>query len=508
MLSGLGRGTTTAVTGIRQVFHNIRLINDNTEVELSRENGGATMYSNYCTLINWIGYTHPDADENHQIEYAYPTKSLVRSIEKLTYTGTSHYPVHFLTKGQRPENCVPFGSRSCAANDGEVVRLLRSTYIDKNSKVAIFSNGGPNGGNVDDCTYIVEFDPEQVRVQQLWIPFTGTTKDFTIPIEVNLSKTFLIFGYSADNWGNRFDYNSVTAEFLDTTTLRFSRYASSGGVYIMAYLVECLQDQWFCGRDTDGSTTGASMQSYVSYNYSHDMRIVQGSNSVTDTSDDVDNNTYRLYPRQDHGFEWNRQATGGSMSRRHAETLEFNPDTGARVGGYWIDLNTASETKSTVNYDPLDLDRSIVFGTVTNSFNRANGTGASEVSNVCVRVELTGEQEITNSRHNSSTNYTYGWAQWIEWPEYKTHYFSGNVTERGEPVIREVACFRSDTHELMASTTSASGTGYYYMETSYSGSHYIICQDDIPGVNYNDLILGKMEPYPLPTYSGGQIIYG
>jgi hypothetical protein len=43
-------------------------------------------------------------------------------------------------------------------------------------------------------------------------------------------------------------------------------------------------------------------------------------------------------------------------------------------------------------------------------------------------------------------------------------------------------------------TTTSSGNGYYYLETTYSGSHYIVCLDDFAGEDYNDLIIGDVCP--------------
>jgi len=76
--------------------------------------------------------------------------------------------------------------------------------------------------------------------------------------------------------------------------------------------------------------------------------------------------------------------------------------------------------------------------------------------------------------------------------------FTGYVYEQGNPIQRTLYLHNRDTGELMATTTS-SGNGYYYMETTYSGAHYIVCLDDPGGVSYNDLIIGNV----LPTTTSG-----
>jgi hypothetical protein len=52
-------------------------------------------------------------------------------------------------------------------------------------------------------------------------------------------------------------------------------------------------------------------------------------------------------------------------------------------------------------------------------------------------------------------------------------------------------------------TTSVSGTGYFWVETTHSGSHYVVCLDDDAGVNYNHLIYGKI----YPTVISGSFAY-
>ena len=506
MMSSLGRGTTTAAAGRKTVHHTYRLINSNTEIECSRETTGYTMYSSYGGMIDWIGYTHPDADEKHQLNYAYPTNSLVRSMEKVY--GTDRISINYLSKGQRPENCVPFPSWRTGADLAEIVRLCRFHDIDQNSKIYSVAEGAGVGGDNDEIIYVIEFDPAQVRVQKIWYMMTGTSVNVTIPQEIDMTKTFMLFGYSVDNWGNRFDLNCITGSVTSSTELNFYRYASSAGVYLMIYLVECLQDQWAVSRVTTGSTTGANVYDYSNFINGVKGRFIQGSYSVTDTSNDCDNNTWRLYPRQDDGFQWNRQSTVGSIAKRNIEVVDFNPDLSISVGGGWFDMTSQSIETKTTKSGPLDLERSMVAPTIANDWNRVNGTTTNDASQIKVKLELTDESTITCSRYDKGANYTYGWYQWVEWPEYKTHYFEGIVTENNVPIERQVACFRADTNEMMGSTVSASGTGFYHIETTYSGTHYIVCQDDDPPVDYNHLILGKMEPYPLPTFSGGEIIYG
>jgi hypothetical protein len=78
-----------------------------------------------------------------------------------------------------------------------------------------------------------------------------------------------------------------------------------------------------------------------------------------------------------------------------------------------------------------------------------------------------------------------------------SYYFSGYVYEQGSPIQRTLYLHNRSDGGLEDSTTS-SGNGYYYLETTYSGAHYIVCLDDPAGEDYNDLIIGNV----IPTISG------
>ena len=74
-------------------------------------------------------------------------------------------------------------------------------------------------------------------------------------------------------------------------------------------------------------------------------------------------------------------------------------------------------------------------------------------------------------------------------------YFSGYVYEESEtnPVSRNVYCYNRSDGTLINSTTS-SGNGYYYLDTTYSGAHFVVALDDESGESYNLVGLDYMIP--------------
>lgn len=80
------------------------------------------------------------------------------------------------------------------------------------------------------------------------------------------------------------------------------------------------------------------------------------------------------------------------------------------------------------------------------------------------------------------------------------YYFEGNVNDIlniDNNTVWRVKCFNAITNEFMSDTLSDAVTGNYFLETIYSGEHFIICEDADINPNYNDLILGRMIPKEL-----------
>lgn len=81
----------------------------------------------------------------------------------------------------------------------------------------------------------------------------------------------------------------------------------------------------------------------------------------------------------------------------------------------------------------------------------------------------------------------------IVW-DFVAGYFDGYVYDRGYPVVRTIRCYNREDGSYIGETTSSGAGGYYYLTTTYSGAHYLVCLDDVGGVDYNDLIIGNVYP--------------
>ena len=74
-------------------------------------------------------------------------------------------------------------------------------------------------------------------------------------------------------------------------------------------------------------------------------------------------------------------------------------------------------------------------------------------------------------------------------------YYYGYVMENTvTPAARVVRLYLRSTGELMDETTSQASDGYYYLTTTVSGEHFIVCFDDDAGLDYNALVLDRLPP--------------
>ena len=74
------------------------------------------------------------------------------------------------------------------------------------------------------------------------------------------------------------------------------------------------------------------------------------------------------------------------------------------------------------------------------------------------------------------------------------YYYHGYVKEKGAYVTRKVYLYKRNTGALIDSCMSNASTGYYLLETSVSGEHFVVALDDDAGDTYNALIEDRLYP--------------
>jgi hypothetical protein len=119
-------------------------------------------------------------------------------------------------------------------------------------------------------------------------------------------------------------------------------------------------------------------------------------------------------------------------------------------------------------------------------------------------VYTTGQIQYSSSGSPTTNNYVttptagYGPSYSNDWyVPLNIAYFNGYVTEGGVPVQRTINLYDRATGAFIDTTTSDPSTGYYYMGTTSSGLHYIVCLDDPADPPQNDLIIGSAYPTAL-----------
>jgi hypothetical protein len=91
-------------------------------------------------------------------------------------------------------------------------------------------------------------------------------------------------------------------------------------------------------------------------------------------------------------------------------------------------------------------------------------------------------------------SYSSDWYVPLDYPP--VGYFDGYVMEEGSPVQRTINLYKRTNGQFIGTTTS-NPSGYYYINTTFSGMHYIVALDAPADPLYNDLIIGSAYPTAL-----------
>lgn len=483
-------------------FGTIRIINyDTGEYEISK--GGAS-YLSYMggQFINWTGYHYQNANNVTGTQ----TKSFINSIQKDSFSTSSGLMCVWLRYNQDITKCVPFINNSGASSDGYQLRLLKSVYRYDNPDCFAIRFGANSTDNRKVLSYIVEFNKD-IKIQYGSGYISGTSKTFIIE-NVNLNRSFLHFYAHSDSWSKAFRAHAVCGYFSSSTELSFTRNYSDGSIYISWYVIECPDwgedSYWTVYHSITGTLTGTSVSNYLSTQPSIGRSIY----SVSYTHEEVNGYPYFGYYRvfnREHYIVLDRSNSGYNITASNVEVMEFSPTLvakGLKVYSNFYTLSTTNTLDISLKlntYDNFDIQRSMLLNWHNENITRVETydyQGLQEGHHYLEFKDTVGSgysNTITASKIGNAYT-SYGFYNAIQFPKYNKYYFSGYVTEQGNPVVRKLAAYKTSSGELTDTTLSISGTGYFYLETTDYEAHHIVAIDDDEGLSYNDLIYGKIYP--------------
>lgn len=512
-----GRTNSNSNQGIYSAFWTIRITDlENLEFIAERSTYSDAVSQPAFCFINWLGH-----DSSSSTNYV-KGNTLIASISYKVFSGLERKIGWYMEEGQNPASCVPFATWSILGADGDMRRSFRGFSFE-------YEFGLPHklymhkGANEDDYStgttgvYVVEFNPDMVKVQQ---GSTGySSNDFTVTIEeVDLDRAFLVFYSYGDSSAKLWREFLWSGTFDNSTTLRFRRSGTDGNGFITWYVAECLQEQW----KVQHLYTASFPSTVTTYTQQKTYRTDPGKTWTFVSYANNSSNLYMTYAgfylmyTSDNNVNINRNTANSSVYHMCSEVIEFSKEIDLLVLVDNSSITTNPQTVNTFQTNlPLSNNRTIVFNSMVNNLCKGTTTQTAgfdntflyneliDFNNLPVKVSLS-QGSVQDGTLTNSICIT-------EFPPYKTHYFEGYVTEESVPVVRDIYLYRSDTGELMDTTTSISGTGYFRVETTYSGVHHAVCLDDEAGESYNHLIYGKIYPDPIenvfnpdamPTTSG------
>lgn len=447
-------------------------------------------------IVDWRGYSSGTGIGRTD------TKSLVESVETFvfdsTVSGSATAPrsVHYLTKGQDPNQCVPFATWAVQEDTAYMEKMQCNFYLygDDNPYImSQFSSGSAQAQKYN--IQLVEFGKTHAKVQRGSTYMSGTDLDVTIE-QVDLDKAFLVFYVNGHAWSSTYQYYFVCGWWVDNSTIHFRRYGGSSEVTISYYIVECLNDEWKVYHSHEYvNAAGTYIYLNIGGRVQNSKSLYLTSYSHTVGNDYADRSFFRTAVRPDDNIEFNRQYNSYNIDHVSADVIEFRKDLDIRtVFSYFtIDASDSSADRSIALSPNLDTSRSIIINNSLHNFSRSVG-GGDQADYSFVKFSIDSPTSVSFERIPVGSYDTYGFYQIMEFPGYKAYYMEGHTYEEGYPAARTVRAYRADTGEVMDETTSSGTTGYFRLETTYSGAHYVICLDADAEPDFNDLIYGKIYP--------------
>ena len=479
---------TTNTSYLKYGWCTIELLSNET-IEMKLYDTSGTTVASAFSLIDWVGY-----------RAALPAKprphNMVRSIEVLTFTltGNEYQQTKYVTKGQDLNNCVPFYTlKSASANANTYESMVAALTFPEEGIVGACRGQYTSGmGQIDMTVNLIEFNSECIRVQQDDFYLHDTSIDISID-EVDLKHAFVMVSYYGYGIGNTYSNSFLEASFTDSTTLTLHRYTSDAGALMgRYYIIEALNEEFYVQTIQGSSSSTTTTVAYPEYTPNVGKTMFIGSIRSSYNGNAPSYGCTIVYSDLNHILI--NKSSGSGTIYYTVFAVEFNKLLDISIRQHKVYFGS-SDTHKEVSINEVDEERAAVIAS-THSINSTVGTTSAAYFPVAfseATITTSGTLLEIDKLYSGAASNTF--VHIVEFPEFNKYYFYGTVTEQGSPAPgRIVRAYRKDTGYLVDETTSASGTGYFYLETTYSGTHDIVCLDDMGGYSYNDLIYGDVIP--------------
>lgn len=429
------RSSSTVTTYVGSGFFTVCLTNSDTKYKLERGIAGYTGYPTFY-LVDWAGqdpqYTSTGTVSGTTSSGTCP----VKSVENISLTFPGYVAVQHLSKGQEVSNCVVFKSGYCDNTSVYNQQYNHETFSYFRGNELYLERGGPSWSGLVGAS-IVEFYPDQVRVQQgeFCIGINSVSTTVTLDVGVDVSKTFLVFGHIYGDTTVEWGAHTCIGYIASSTTIVFERGRSYTYPIMGAYyLVEDLKDWWVVSHHNSGSISSTNYSNLFKDCHSSRNGFALISSSLASTTDAPYYAGWRTYYHGPMQY-WADRYQGGASCKVSLQVIKFTDTNRTRV--HYKHTNLPGIDRTTT-YSPYDLFKGKL---VTPVFTNLNGLGRVNASSALANTSIfmcseynEDTNEITVSRNTNSnishetmnSVYTVCWDGYVADDFIPPEYFSHN----------------------------------------------------------------------------------
>jgi len=490
---GLSFGNET--TNMLNVLNRVRFEN---EEEINIIVANVATYGSVF-VISWEGI-----DLFGHNERVNSSNSVVESIEKYYLSSTENSKISkyglsmfacYLTNDQITNYCLPIVSFTCDSSTNIISHTRDSIVVLRRPDYFIVLTGILNILSTSIVVEIIEFSRNKFKEIQ-YKSFFFSSNETSIAIdEVNLNNTFCKFYNYIP--GTAMNEGRVSFRYDSSSQLTFFVGAFSSNLFVTAYIVEAIDDGVMNVNHKfikAGTSTGSLTVNNNSDLIPNHWELISYCNTISSIHYLAASTLYKIqssYPRG----ELRRAHTYVSITDVQLEQIMFYDND---INIYYIYVLEESGSSGSEYTLPVNINKhnSVCSWSNQSTISSWNLSTTSQLyqTDLFYTCKITEQNKVVTERKKTNTE-NINFITVIEFPEPNRYYVSGTVEEDLTGFVeRKVSLYRNDTGELCDTTMSSDTNGYFYLETSYSGIHSVVCNDDLIGVSYNDLVFGKIIP--------------